>query len=82
MTHNRQKHVFPIEKKLATIEWNLELLKASAEVTHTPLRTLKSIVKASVVDPTANILHEMVDSPLSQKDTLSRVWHAIADQIG
>lgn len=69
----RKKHVFPIEKKLAAIEWNLELLRASAGVTRTPLRTLKSMVRASVVVPTQNVLREIVDSPLSLREKLAKV---------
>ena len=78
MNQKKQKYIFPIEKKLAAIEWNLELLKASAEITHTPLRTLKSMVQTSVIVPTHNMLREIVDSPLSQKGRLARVWQAIS----
>jgi len=67
MSQKRQNYVFPIEKKLAAIEWNLKLLKASAEITHTPLRTLKSMVQTSVIIPTHNLLREIVNSPNSQK---------------
>jgi len=62
MNHKEKDHVFPIEKKLAAIEWNLKLLKTSAEITHTPLRTLKSIIEVSVVAPTENFLREIVNS--------------------
>ena len=62
MNQKNQKSVFPIERKLAAIEWNLELLKASIEVTHTPMRTLKSIVHASVVVPSQEALRKIVDS--------------------
>jgi len=67
MNQKKEKYVFPIKKKLAAIEWNLELLKASAEITHTPLRTLKSMVQASIIAPTHNLLREIVDSPLHEK---------------
>jgi len=67
MNQKKEKYVFPIEKKLAAVEWNLKLLKASAEITHTPLRTLKSMVQASVIVPTHNLLREIVDSSLHKK---------------
>jgi len=67
MNQKKEKYVFPIKKKLAAIEWNLELLKASAEITHTPLRTLKSMVQASIIAPTHSLLREIVDSPLHKK---------------
>jgi hypothetical protein len=78
MNQKKEKYVFPIEKKLAALEWNIKLLKASAEITHTPLRTIKSIVQGSVVVPTNNLLREIVDSPLPQKERLAKVWHAIS----
>ena len=81
MNHKRQKYVFSIEKKLAAIEWNLKLLKASAEITHTPLRTLKSMVQTSVIFPTHNLLREIVNSQPSQKERLARVWRAISWNI-
>jgi hypothetical protein len=64
MNQKRQKYLFPIEKKLAAIEWNIELLKASVEITHTPIRTLKSMVQASVVIPTQDLLRKIVDSAI------------------
>jgi len=67
MSPKNEKYAFPIEKKLAAIEWNLELLKASTQITHTPIRTLKSMVKASVVIPTQNLLREIINSPLQRK---------------
>ncbi len=75
MNKKKEKHIFPIEKKLAAIEWNLELLKASAEVTHTPLRTLKSMVQTSVIAPTHNLLREIIDSPRPQKKRIVKTWH-------
>ncbi len=63
----KEKSAFSIEQKLAAIEWNLELLKASAVITHTPLRTLKSMVQISVVKPTHNRLREIINSPLPQR---------------
>lgn len=78
MTLKKEKHNFPIEKKLTAIEWNLELLKASVEVTHTPMRTLKSMIKASVVAPTHNLLREIIETPLPQKERLAKVWHTIS----
>jgi len=64
MNQKNRKSVFPIEKKLAAIEWNIELLKASVEITHTPIRTLKSMVQASVVIPTQDLLRKIVDSAI------------------
>lgn len=64
-----KRQIFPIEKKLVTIEWNLQLLKASATVTHTPLRTLKSMVQASVVKPTHSMLREIINPPPPQRKT-------------
>ena len=61
---SQNKRSFPIEKKLAAIEWNLKLLKTSAEITHTPLQTLKSMIQVSVVSPTQNFLQEIADSHL------------------
>jgi len=62
MNQKAKDHVFPIEKKLAAIEWNLKLLKTSAGITHTPLRTLKSMIEVSVVAPTGSFLREIVNS--------------------
>ena len=55
----KKENPFPIEKKLATIEWSLELLRASVTTTHTPLRTLKSMVEADVVHPTMDFLSKV-----------------------
>lgn len=63
MKQKNEGYVFPIEKKLAAIEWNLKLLNAAATTTHTPLRTLKSMVKANVVLPTKDMLEKIIDSP-------------------
>jgi len=81
MNQKKEKPTFPIEKKLAAIEWNIELLKASAEITHTPLRTMKSMVQTSVVAPTHNRLREIADSPLPQKERLVKAWHTISRSI-
>jgi hypothetical protein len=47
----RKNHMFPIEKKLAALEWNLKLLNTSITITHTPIRTIKSLVNVNVVLP-------------------------------
>ncbi len=73
MDRNKEKSVFPIEKKLAAIEWKLELLKASVMTTHTPLRTIKSMVQADVKLPTQNLLRKIIDSPSSQKETNTKI---------
>ena len=59
---SQKKRNFPIEKKLAAIEWNLKLLKTSAEITHTPLRTLKSMIQVSIMAPTQSFLQEIANS--------------------
>lgn len=51
MEKDKKNHVFPVEKKLADLEHSLKLLNASVTVTHTPLRTLKSMVKGNMVQP-------------------------------
>ena len=63
---NQKKKVrnFPIEEKLEAIKWNLKLLKTSAEITRTPLLTLKSMIQVSIVAPTQSSLQEIVDSHL------------------
>jgi hypothetical protein len=53
---------FPIEKKLAAIEWKLELFKASITTTRTPIKTVKSMIHADIVLPTRNLVHELVNS--------------------
>ena len=58
----KQKKIFPIEKKLATIEWKLELLKTSVTTTNTPLRTLKSMIQADVVLPARERLKKLAGS--------------------
>jgi len=75
MNKKKEKSVFPIEKKLATIEWKLELLKASVATTHTPLRTIKSMVQADIKLPTQNLLKKIIDSPLSHKEALAKILH-------
>jgi len=64
MSRKKKRIVFPIEKKLAGIERNLKLLNTSVNTTHTPLRTFKSIVKASVVLPTRSTLEKIFDPSL------------------
>ena len=64
MNQKKKARMFPIEEKLEAIKWNLKLLKTSAEITHTPLRTLKSMIQVSVVAPTQNSIQEIVDSRL------------------
>lgn len=59
MNQKNKRYSFPIEKKLAAIERNLKLLNTSVTTTHTPLRTLKSMVKANVVLPTRHILEKI-----------------------
>jgi hypothetical protein len=75
MNRKKKKRVFPIEKKLADIEWKLELLKASVVTTHTPLRTIKSMVQADITLPTQNLLQKIIYSPLSQRKTLTKILH-------
>jgi len=62
MNQRKKDYVFPIEKKLATIEWNLKLLNTATTTTHTPLRTLKCMVKANVVLPTRDMLEQILGS--------------------
>ena len=62
MNQNKRNRVFPIEEKLATIEWNLKLLKTSAEITHTPLRTIKSMLQVSIMAPAQCFVQEIVNS--------------------
>lgn len=50
MKKEEKTHVFPIEKKLAAIEWRLKLSKTSLEITHTPLRTQESKVIKDALD--------------------------------
>jgi hypothetical protein len=64
MNQSKKPYIFPIEKKLAAIEWNLKLLNTSVTTTHTPICTLKSMVKANVVLPIRDILEKIVDSSL------------------
>jgi hypothetical protein len=61
MNQSKKPYVFPIERKLAAIEWDLKLLKTSVTTTHTPVCTLKSMVRANVVLPTRDILVKIVD---------------------
>ena len=70
MKQKKKNRVFPIEEKLAAIEWNLKLLKTSAEITHTPLRTLRSMIQVSVMTPTQNLLQEIVNSHSAKRRSL------------
>ena len=56
----KKKQVFPIEEKLAKLEHALTLMNTSITVTHTPLRTLKSMVKGNIVQPTIEKLEKFV----------------------
>ncbi len=62
MNQNKRNRLYPIEQKLATIEWNLKLLKTAAEITHTPLRTIKSMLQVSVMAPAQCFVQEIVNS--------------------
>lgn len=53
MNKNEKNHVFPIEKKLAAIEWKLKHLKTSVETGHTPPRKLKSMLVKDALDTLA-----------------------------
>ena len=70
MNQKKKNRVFPIEEKLAAVEWNLKLLKTSAEITHTPLRTLRSMIQVSVMTPAQNFLQEIVDSHSAKRRSL------------
>jgi len=59
MYQNKKPYTFPIEQKLADIEWNLKLLKTSVTTTHTPITTMKSMLKGNVVLPTTGILDKI-----------------------
>jgi len=61
MNQRKKDYVFPIEKKLAAIEWNLKLLNTSVTTTHTPLCTLKSMIKANVVLPTREKIEQIFE---------------------
>lgn len=62
MNQRKRGHSFLIEKKLNAIEWNLKLLNTSITTTRTPLRTLRSMIKADIVLPTSDTLQKIVDS--------------------
>ncbi|UCH32045.1 MAG: hypothetical protein JSV05_01225 [Candidatus Bathyarchaeota archaeon] len=64
----KKRRIFPIERKLAALEWKLELLKASVITTRTPVRTMKSMVHADIVLPTRNLVHELIDSSFLHRD--------------
>jgi hypothetical protein len=57
----KKSHVFPIEKKLAALEWNLKLLNASITITHTPIRTVKSLVTGNVILPAIEKLEKLIE---------------------
>ena len=61
MNQKKKARMLPIEEKLEAIIWNLKLLKTSAQITHTPLRTIKSMIQVSVVAPTQSSIQELVD---------------------
>jgi hypothetical protein len=60
MKQSKKPYTFPIEKKLADIEWNLQLLQTSVTTTHTSIATMKSMLKGNVVLPTTNVLERLV----------------------
>lgn len=62
MNQNKRNRGFPIEQKLANVEWNLRLMKTSAEITHTPLRTIKSMLQVSVIAPAQCFVQEIFNS--------------------
>ena len=64
MNQKKKARMFPIEEKLEAIKWNLKLLKTSAEITRTPMRTLKSMIQVSVMAPAQSFLQEIVNSHL------------------
>jgi hypothetical protein len=70
MKQKKKNRAFQIEEKLAAVEWNLKLLKTSAEITHTPLRTLRSMIQVSVMAPTQNFLQEIVNSHSDKRSSL------------
>ncbi|MEM1566494.1 MAG: hypothetical protein QW510_05365 [Candidatus Bathyarchaeia archaeon] len=57
----KKNHTFPIEEKLAALEHALKLLNTSVTVTHTPLRTVKSMVKGNIVYPTIEKLEKLAN---------------------
>lgn len=61
MEKNNKNQIFPIEEKLAAIEYSLKLLNTSITITHTPLRTLKSMIKGNIVQPTIEKLEKLAD---------------------
>ena len=64
MNQKKKARMSQIEEKLEAIKWNLKLMKTSAEITHTPLRTLKSMIQVSVMAPTQSSIQEIVGSHL------------------
>jgi hypothetical protein len=57
----KKNYVFPIEKKLAALEWNLKLLNTSITITHTPIRTVRSLVNGNVVLPAVEKLEKLIE---------------------
>jgi len=51
---------FPIEKKLAALQWSLKLLNTSITTTHTPIQTMKSMVKGNIVLPIVEKLEKLL----------------------
>jgi len=60
MEKRKSNHKFPIEEKLAALEWNLKLLNTSVTITHTPIQTLKSMVKGNIIQPTIEKIEKIV----------------------
>ncbi len=57
----KRNHAFPIEEKLAALEHALKLLNTSITITHTPMRTLKSMVKGNIIQPTIEKLEKFAN---------------------
>jgi len=66
----------PAEAKLAELAWKLKLIKTSAEVTHTPLTTLKSLLQDAVKNQGPRYVNKlekqliMIDSALGNSEPL------------
>lgn len=58
MNKNEKSSMFLIEK-LDALEWDMKLLNTSVTITHTPLRTLMSMIKADVVLPSRELLRRV-----------------------
>jgi len=57
----KKNHISSIEEKLAKLEHTLKLLNTSITITHTPLRTLKSMVKGNIIQPTIEKLEKFTN---------------------